>query len=161
MAHKQSKMLQREVQNVGIEQMIKTLLALSIYALALVPNSYAGSDCKTISTAELHSIVVDNAYRLEAGRERQFSIIDARTREEYDKAHIVSAISIPSNYFEKSTGLLPGDKGTLLVVYCNDMKTGTCEEWAHKAETAGYTNILTYSEGFSVWKEKGMPVAPL
>ncbi len=141
--------------------MKKKLIAFFIFTLALVSNSYAGSDYKMIGTAQLHSMVVDNAYRLEAGRERLFMVIDARTKEEYDEAHIASAISIPEKDFEKSARLLPRDKGALLVVYCNDVQSDTCRKWAYKAKNTGHTNILIYSEGFSVWKEKNMPVAPL
>ena len=67
----------------------------------------------------------------------------------------------PSQKHEKSTDLLPADKGVLLVVYCNGVKSGTCGKWADMAKTAGYTNIAIYSEGVPVWKEKNMPVAPL
>ena len=100
--------------------LIITLIVLAVMTFASVSKSLDGSDFKTIDTAQLHSMIVDNAYRLEGGREKQFTVIDARTKEEYDEAHIFSAISIPENSFEKSVNLLPKDKGMLLVVYCND-----------------------------------------
>ena len=140
---------------------IITLIALAVMTIVSVSNSLAGSDFKTIDTAQLHSMIVDNAYRLEGGREKQFTVIDARTKEEYDEAHIFSAISIPENDFEKSIHLLPKDKGMLLGVYCNTAKFETCGKWAGKAASAGYTNLSIYSEGFLVWKEKKMPIAPL
>ena len=136
-------------------------LALAVITFVSASNSLAGSDFKTIDTAQLHSMIVDNAYRLEGGREKQFTVIDARTKEEYDEAHIFSAISIPENRFEKITNLLPKDKGMLLVVYCNDAKFETSRKWAGKAASNGYSNISIYSEGFLVWKEKRMPIAPL
>ena len=144
----------------GIEIIPKILIAFLIFTFVFVSKSFAGSDFKMIDTAQLHSMIVDNAYKLEGGRERQFTVIDARPKEDYDEAHIFSAISIPEKDFEKSTDILPQDKGVLLMVYCNNMKSGASRKWAEKAKTAGYTNIAIYSEGFPVWKVKKMPIVP-
>ncbi len=140
---------------------LKTVIALSVFIFVLVLRSVAGPDVKTIDTAQLHSLVVDNAYRLEAGREKHYMVIDARTKGEYDEAHIFSAINIPVWDLEKLIDLLPKDRKTLLVVYCNDTKFETSRAWAGKAAVAGYANIVVYSEGFSVWKKNHMPIAPL
>lgn len=91
----------------------------------------------------------------------QFTVIDAKTQEEYDEAHIFSAINIPEKDFKKSEGLLPRDKGALIIVYCNDTKFEASKKWAEKAATAGNTNIMIYSEGFRAWKKKNMPIAPI
>jgi rhodanese-related sulfurtransferase len=139
----------------------RMLIALFIFAFVFVSNSWAGSDLKMIDTARLHSMVVDNAYEIEGGRNRPFMVIDARTKQEYDEGYVFSAVNIPEKDFEQSIGLLPKDKGVLLVVYCDSVKSLTSRKWADKAKTAGYTNVVIYSEGFSVWKEKGMPIAPL
>ena len=106
-------------------------------------------------------MIVGNAYRLEGGREKQFTVIDARTKEEYNETHIFGAISIPEKDFEQFTALLPEDKNVQLVVYCNDIRFGTSTKWASKAAAHGYTNIVIYSEGFSAWKARHMPTAPL
>lgn len=127
----------------------------------IVPSSFAGPDFKTIDTVQLHSMVVDNAYRMEGGRELRFTVIDARTKKEYDEDHIISAISIPENGFEKSMDLLPKDKGMPLVVYGNGATSETGRKWAGKAASQGYTNLFIYLEGFPVWKEKHMPIASL
>jgi rhodanese-related sulfurtransferase len=137
------------------------LIALLLFALTIVSEAPAGSGIKTIHTTELHSMVVDNAYMLEKGREQQFIVIDARTKEEYDRAHIFSAISIPEKDFPESINLLPQNKNILLVVYCNGMQSETGRKWARKAAASGYTNISIYAEGFSVWWKKKMPVAAL
>lgn len=136
---------------------MKRVITSAILIFAIVSSSFAWSDFKTIDTAQLHSMVVDNAYRLEGGRRAQFTVIDARTKEEYDEAHIFSAISIPENVFEKSKNLLPGDTGMPLVVYCNGENLELSRNWAGKAAAAGYKNIAIYSEGFQVWKNKKMP----
>ena len=133
----------------------------AVLLFLIVTSSFAGSDFKTIDTVQLHSMVVDNAYRLEGGRELRFAVIDARTKKEYDEDHIISAINIPENCFEKSMDLLPKNKGMPLVVYGNSEKSENARTWAGKAASAGYTNLFIYSDGFPAWKEKDMPIAPL
>jgi rhodanese-related sulfurtransferase len=142
------------------EIILTPLIALLVLTLVSALNSFAGSDFITIDTDQLHSMIIDNAYRLEGGREKQFTVIDTRTKEEYDEAHIFSATSIPEKNFEKTMSCLPKDKGILLTVYCNDLKYDTCKRWADKAAEAGYSNIVIYSERFSFWKKNKMPIAP-
>ena len=139
----------------------KRLIGFFIFTLALISNSYAGPDFKMIDTSKLHSMIVDNAYRIEGGRVRHFIVIDTRPKEEYDEAHIFSAISIPEKDFDKSIYLLPKDQGVLLVVYCNDREIEKIKKWMDKAADAGYINIAIYSEGFQVWRANKMPIAPL
>ncbi len=139
----------------------KTLFGLFVFAFVFVSTSFAEPHFKSIDTAQLHSMIVDNAYRLEGGREKQFTVVDARTKEEYDNAHIFSAISIPEKDFDKFRTLLPNDKGAQVVVYCMDTEPGTSTRWAGKAAALGYANIVIYSEGFSAWRAQRMPIAPL
>jgi rhodanese-related sulfurtransferase len=139
----------------------KGLIGLFVFTFAFASNSCAGPDFKKVDTSKLHSMIVDNAYRIEGGREKHFMVIDTRTKEEYDEAHIFSAISIPEKDFDKAIYLLPKDKGVLLVVYGNDREIETIKKWADKAADAGYIDIAIYSEGFQVWKTNKMPIAPL
>jgi rhodanese-related sulfurtransferase len=147
------------------EEMMKKepifLIVVTAFIVMPILNSRAEADFRTIDTARLHRMVVDNAYRLEAGRERDFTVIDARLKEKYDAAHVASAISIPEKDLEKSFALLGDDKGRLLVVYGNGGKMERSRRWADRAAAAGYSNIVIYSEGFTAWKEKKMPVARL
>ncbi len=145
----------------GSKKYLKTLFAFSAFNVILASGPSAGSDFKMIGTDQLHSITVDNAYRLEGGRGARFTIFDARTKEEYDRAHVFSAISIPEKDFDNSKFLLPEDKGALLIVYGDGTEADLCRKWAEKAEAAGYRNIEVYSEGFTAWKKEKMPVAPL
>jgi rhodanese-related sulfurtransferase len=91
---------------------------------------------------------------------KDFVLIDARTVTEYQEAHIVGAISIPDNKFDESLALLPKEKSSLLVFYCNGVKCGKSKKSAIKASAAGYKNIDIYSDGFPVWEEKGLNIVP-
>lgn len=88
-------------------------LVLTVLVLALASRAVA-ADFKKIDTERLHSMVVDDAYRLEGGREKLFTVIDARSKEEYGEAHIFTAVSVPEKDFEKTKALLPKDKEALL-----------------------------------------------
>ncbi len=140
----------------------KTLLiaVAAVSFLAAVPalRSFARPVDQMIDTPLLHAMVVENTYRMEGGRKMKFMIVDARTSEEYRVDHVLGAVSMPENDFEKSQKLLPMDKKTLMVVYCNE-KCVRSRRWAAKAFAAGYKNIVIYSDGFPYWKEKRMPVS--
>jgi len=50
-------------------------------------------------------------------------IVDSRPyKPKYVKGHIPTAVSIPDSQFEKMTDLLPKDKNTLLIFYCEGRK---------------------------------------
>ena len=51
-----------------------------------------------------------------------FLIVDARNPEEYADVHIPGAINIPQNKFVEYTHLLPAEKNTRIVFYCNGFK---------------------------------------
>ncbi|MEJ2699851.1 MAG: rhodanese-like domain-containing protein [Desulfuromonadales bacterium] len=100
-----------------------------------------------IGHAELKALVDSNA--------PAFLLVDARNPEEYHQAHIPGAINIPVAKFERFTGLLPADKNTMLVFYCNGVKCGKSKKAAEKALQLGYANVHVFAEGMPVWEELG------
>jgi rhodanese-related sulfurtransferase len=87
-----------------------------------------------------------------------FVLVDTRTSEEYQEAHIRGAVSIPEKTFDTQIHLLPPDKNALIVLYCNGVTCGKSKKAAKKADAAGYRNLAIYAEGFPVWEEKGYPI---
>src|SRR5512142_1689330 len=136
------------------------LIGITIILFTLAAASFSADDFRTIDTKQLHAMVVDNAYSLEGGRGLKFIIVDFRTKEEFDKAHIASAINVPERELEKFSTLLPGDKGALIVLYGNDGSLDTSRKWAGKAEAAGYTDIIIYSGTLEMWRQNHLPTAP-
>lgn len=88
---------------------------------------------------------------------REFLLIDARNPEEFREAHIPGAINIPQKELDHFAGLLPADKGAVLVFYCNGVKCGKSKKSAKKAIELGYTNVQVFAEGMPVWEETGYP----
>lgn len=119
------------------------LLGLSAPSLAAV------DEFKVISTEQLKQMLDEK---------KDFTLVDARTKEEYQEAHIEKAVNIQEKNFDELAALLPANRNALLVFYCNGIKCGKSKKVAAKAQAAGYTNILVYIEGFPVWEERGMPI---
>jgi rhodanese-related sulfurtransferase len=79
-------------------------------------------------------------------------LIDSRPKEaKFDKGYIPTAINIPDTGFEKMTHLLPQDKNTLLIFYCEGLECKLSHKSAKKAEALGYTNVKVYAEGYPGW----------
>ena len=85
-------------------------------------------------------------------------VVDARNPEEYQEVHIKDAINVPQKQFEKYSHLLPREKSSRIVFYCNGVKCGKSKKAAKAALKMGYTQIFVYAEGMPVWEEKGMPI---
>jgi rhodanese-related sulfurtransferase len=111
----------------------------------------AGPEFKVIMTDQLKAMLDEK---------KDLVLIDSRTKEEYQEAHIAGAINIPEKSFDDNVSLLPENKDSLLIFYCNGVKCGKSKKSAVKAEAKGYKNILLYSEGFPVWEEKGFKIVP-
>jgi len=84
-------------------------------------------------------------------------VIDSRpTVRKYDLGHIPTAVNIPDSSFDKlAPTLLPADKATLLVFYCDGPECVLSHSSAFKAEKLGYTNIRVYAAGFPDWINNG------
>lgn len=84
-------------------------------------------------------------------------LIDSRpTTRKYDIGHIQTAVNIPDLYFDKlAPTLLPQDKSTLLIFYCDGPECMLSHNSAFKAEKLGYTNIRVYADGFPDWIKNG------
>jgi len=112
-------------------------------------------------TAEVdYSVVSTDEVKAMVDQKASFTLIDARTSQEYQEAHIVGAINIPEKNLEGNLGILPADKNSLLVIYCNGVKCGKSKRLARKLEPLGYRNIKIYSDGIPVWEERNLPIVP-
>ncbi len=79
-------------------------------------------------------------------------LIDARPyKGKFIKGHIPGAVNIPFSEFDKKTNLLPEDKSTLLIYYCEGIKCKLSHKSAKKAQKLGYKNIKVYAKGYPEW----------
>lgn len=83
-------------------------------------------------------------------------IIDSRpAARKYDPGHIPTALNIPDSQFDKLVDLLPKDKNTLLIFYCDGPECMLSHNSAFRAEKLGYTNIQVFAEGYPEWLKSG------
>lgn len=126
------------------------MVTLCLLLSASVPLYAAGAEFDPVSTEMLKDML---------DQKKELVLVDARTKEEYQEAHIAPAVNVTERDFEKEAVALPSDKKTLLIFYCNGVKCGKSKKVAAKAREKGYSNILIYNDGFPVWEEKGLPLA--
>jgi len=126
------------------------LIFVLVFMLGYVTAAAAGENTyKIIDHAALKT-------KIEADQ-RNFLLVDARNPEEYREAHISGAINIPQKKVDAYQGLLPADKQSQIIFYCNGVKCGKSKKAAKRAIELGYSNVWVFADGMPVWEELGYP----
>lgn len=90
---------------------------------------------------------------------KPMTLVDSRVAAEYKAGHIPSALNILAAAMERERARLPGNKGAVLVFYCNGWpECKKSHEAASKAVEWGYQNVFWMRDGLPVWQAKGYPV---
>jgi rhodanese-related sulfurtransferase len=86
--------------------------------------------------------------------------IDARSRTEYDAEHIKGAKSLP--YKEADLKFVEAMDGiseeSAVITYCDGETCELSMDLAVFLRNAGYKNVRVLSNGWSVWKQNGLPM---
>ena len=82
-----------------------------------------------------------------------YALIDARPKRVSDKGMIPTSLNISDTEFDKHVDKLPADKATPLIYYCGGLECVLSDKSAEKAKKLGYTNVLTYPEGYPEWEK--------
>jgi rhodanese-related sulfurtransferase len=87
---------------------------------------------------------------------QNFTLLDVRTQEEYEKGNIAASILLPLDAItEKVTSLIP-NKAQKIYVYC---LSGSRSAQAVKIMIAlGYINAYSMSHGLLAWRSKQYPL---
>ena len=126
------------------------LVLLIVVCWSLQGVAEAGAEMyKVLGPVDLKTLVESDA--------RNFLLVDARNPEEYREAHISGAINIPQKKMDEFLRLMPADKSTRLIFYCNGVKCGKSKKAAKRALELGYINVWVFAEGMPVWEEMGYP----
>ncbi|HKB77937.1 MAG TPA: rhodanese-like domain-containing protein, partial [Myxococcales bacterium] len=88
-----------------------------------------------------------------------FTVVDARTRVEFEENHIAGAISCPATQTAALLPRLVKDKSRQLIFYCNGPKCTKSQKAARVAISLGYRKVLEYNEGLPAWGKANLPVA--
>ncbi|WP_300461591.1 rhodanese-like domain-containing protein [Desulfobacula sp.] len=133
-------------------------LVLTTGCTATKPAKIAETDTQDMSW--MYHDIVDAEFvaeHLSIPMPENVMLIDARPyKGKYVKGHIPGAVNIPFSEFDKKIALLPADKNTLLIYYCEGLKCKLSHKSAKKAEKMGYTNVKVYAKGYPEWvSQKG------
>ena len=130
------------------------LVALTLHTMPLAANA---QDKAVVDALESYMDFVDyggaTIFPEQIPKEewKNFFVIDAREKVQFDKEHIPGAISIEWRRTLAERSRIPKDKPVL--VYCN---TGSLSAQAGLAlRLAGYDNVRILQGGFAEWKAKG------
>lgn len=116
---------------------------IKVYAAGM-PEWKARSGMVAVSAAHIKKLIDDKA---------PYVLVDARPKRVADKGLIPTAINIPDTEFDKHVDKLPADKATTLVYYCGGLECVLSDKSADKARKLGYTNVVTYPEGYPEWEK--------
>ncbi len=119
--------------------------------VAPVLNLSWAAEIEHISMEELKTVIESGA--------KGVLIVDVQPAGAYKTGHIKGAISFPWKPEIDSPGILPKDKGIIIVVYCDcsheedsiDTATQLQEKW-------DYTNIKVLKGSWTKWKTLGYPI---
>lgn len=120
--------------------------------LDIVQATLAESNQKTgeVSTGQLRRILADASA----------TVLDTRSREEFDAGHIPGARHIdapPSERIAAVTRLINGDKTAALILYCNGPFCQASRRFADDLVAAKFSNVRRYQLGIPVWRALGGP----
>ena len=118
--------------------MRKAIIALLLMALFL-PAAICEAAYTQISQEEAAKIMAE---------ETGFIVLDVRTQEEYDEAHIPGAVNIANETIGTDEILELPDKDQVLLVYCRSGRRS--KEASEKLAALGYTHVLEFG-GIITW----------
>lgn len=99
-------------------------------------------------------VAISGAFIKKLMDEKQpYTLIDARPKRVTDKGVIPTALAISDTDFDKNLDKLPADKASLLIYYCGGLECVLSDSSADKARKLGYTNVVTYPEGYPEWEK--------
>ncbi|MBQ4566559.1 MAG: rhodanese-like domain-containing protein [Desulfovibrio sp.] len=84
-------------------------------------------------------------------------LIDSRPYEgRFVRGYIPTAVSLPDSKFDAMAAeVLPKDKTTRLIFYCQGTECVLSHQSAFKAQKLGYTNVQVYTGGLPDWQKQG------
>ena len=126
--------------------LLPTVIALT--AVLILTGCGSSADDKTADDKKTYSQVSPEEAAAMMEEETDYIILDVRTQEEYETAHIPGAICIPNETIgTEDIPELP-DKEQLILVYCRSGNRS--KQASEKLAKQGYTNIVEFG-GINSW----------
>ena len=124
---------------------------IALTAVLVLTGCGSSADDKTAGDKKTYRQVSPEEAASMMEKETDYIILDVRTQEEYETAHIPGAICIPNETI--GTDEIPElpDKDQLILVYCRSGNRS--KQTSEKLAKQGYTNIVEFG-GINSWTGK-------
>lgn len=126
----------------------KSLFFKLFMVIALLIPAFAFAEIKNEDVAKVDELIKSGKY----------TVIDVRTKEEYDAGHIKGALNIDyyNDDFEEKVEAQLTDKKKPYILYCRSGMRSLYS--AQILEDLGYTDVTNMKGGFLAWQSAGKPV---
>ncbi|MDT3694490.1 MAG: rhodanese-like domain-containing protein [Mucispirillum sp.] len=126
----------------------KSLFFKLFMVIALLIPAFAFAEIKNEDVAKVDELIKSGKY----------TVIDVRTKEEYDAGHIKGALNIDyyNDDFEEKIESQLKDKNKPYILYCRSGMRSLYS--AQILEDLGYTDVTNMKGGFLAWQSAGKPV---
>ncbi len=109
----------------------------------------------SLYTEHVRAIGIAHLERMMKGGE-PFTLLDVRSRSDYDREHIAGARSLPLDEIEnKAAAMLKPDED--IIVYCDSFVCSASTSASKILGRLGYKNVRDYKGGIREWKQAGLP----
>lgn len=136
---------------------MRTFFVSALLALAVVPGcSKAAKDQGGETETKVATVSIDQLETMLAKNE--CIPVDANGDQTRKKLGTIPGAVLLTDSETFAASELPTDKSKQLVFYCSNTSCGASEEAAHKALTAGYTNVKVLPDGIAGWVKAGKKV---
>ncbi len=85
--------------------------------------------------------------------------VDSRPFEDYEKGHILNALSIPFDEVDRVLNQREINPQDILVIYCDGQGCRSSEILAMRLHREGFSRIKVFFGGWEEWIARGLPVA--
>lgn len=147
-----------------------SLIVLAATAAALISNHFRTSSLPLVGdwsqearllspSGRQMAISLGESERLYQSKSAVF--MDARPAEEFAKGHIEGAVSLPWESAEERAVEVTADlkNDAAIITYCDGETCDLSKELAIFLENLGFTNVRVLVNGWTLWREAGLPVA--
>ncbi len=109
----------------------------------------------SLYTEHVRAIGIDHLRRMMDSGEK-FTLLDVRSRGDYDKGHIKGARSLPLDEIEtRAQAVLKPDED--IIVYCDSFVCSASTSAAKLLTRTGFKKVRDYKGGLREWKQAGLP----
>lgn len=128
---------------------MKTLFFKLFMVVVLLVPAFSFAEIKNEDVAKADELIKSGKY----------TVLDVRTKEEYDAGHIAGALNFDyySDDFEEKVEAQLTDKKKPYIIYCRSGMRSLYS--AEILEELGYTDVTNMKGGLLAWQSAGKPVA--